>query len=81
MTVSDPEPHRNTDPDPASTPDLEQGGGVSPGSTPPESGQTSGLSAPEPETRNHFPVSGWVALVSIAVIVAIFVAVIVAVLL
>ena len=81
MTVSDPEPHRNTDPDPASTPDLEEGGGVSPGATPPESGQTSGLSAPEPATSNHFPVGGWVAMVAIAEIVAIFVAVIVAVLL
>ncbi|HUQ55307.1 DUF6480 family protein [Lentzea sp.] len=32
------------DPDPLRTPGLEPGGGVAPGDTPPESGQTSGLS-------------------------------------
>ena len=37
------------DPDPKRTPGLEPGGGVRPGDTPPESGQTSGLSHKEPE--------------------------------
>lgn len=37
------------DPDPNRTPGLEPGGGVRPGDTPPESGQTSGLSHNEPE--------------------------------
>lgn len=37
------------DPDPERTPGLEPGGGVRPGDTPPESGQTSGLSHDEPE--------------------------------
>ncbi|GAA3884006.1 hypothetical protein GCM10022243_55940 [Saccharothrix violaceirubra] len=34
----------SVDPDPVRTPGLEPGGGVAPGDTPPESGQTSGLS-------------------------------------
>lgn len=37
-----------TDPDPATTPGLEPGGGVAPGDTPPAEAGTSGLSAPEP---------------------------------
>ncbi|WP_241383674.1 DUF6480 family protein [Rhodococcus sp. CH91] len=73
MTVSDPEPHGNQDPEPSRTPDLEPGGGVPPGSTPPDSGTTSGLSAPEPETRHRFPLSGWLTLLAVAVIVVIFV--------
>ncbi|WP_280269480.1 DUF6480 family protein [Nocardia wallacei] len=48
----------STDPDPDRTPDLEPGGGVRPGSTPPETAQTSGLSAPEPRTRRRFPPTG-----------------------
>lgn len=43
------------DPGPARTPDLEPGGGVAPGATPPDSPQTSGLSAPEPPAQRHFP--------------------------
>lgn len=67
------------DPDPADTPDLTAGGGIEPGSTPPESAQTSGLSAPEPRTRHHFPVTGWATLAAVVAIVAIFVTVIVAI--
>ncbi|MCK8669887.1 DUF6480 family protein [Rhodococcus sp. HM1] len=77
MTVPDPEPHGNTDPDPGTTPGLERGGGVPPGTTPPESAGTSGLSAPEPETRKRFPVTGWMTLGAVIVIVLVFVAVIV----
>ncbi|MBB5960261.1 hypothetical protein FHS29_006884 [Saccharothrix tamanrassetensis] len=36
------------DPDPAQTPGLEPGGGVAPGDTPPDSGQTSGVSPDQP---------------------------------
>ncbi|MBM7810143.1 DUF6480 family protein [Saccharothrix algeriensis] len=36
------------DPDPAQTPGLEPGGGVAPGDTPPDSGQTAGLSHDPP---------------------------------
>ncbi|MCA2207421.1 MULTISPECIES: DUF6480 family protein [Nocardia] len=67
------------DPDPRNTPDLEPGGGVPPGSTPPESPQTSGLSAPEPSTRHHFPLTGIAAVVVTLVLVAVFAAVIVGV--
>ncbi|MGW6693877.1 DUF6480 family protein [Rhodococcus sp. NPDC054953] len=66
------------DPDPARTPDLEPGGGVQPGATPPESAQTSGLSAPEPRTRKGFPGSGIGTLLAVGAIVVIFVVVIVA---
>lgn len=56
------------DPDPARVPDLEPGGGVPPGSTPPDSAQTSGLSAPEPRTRKSK--LSPTAAVTLAVIVA-----------
>jgi Family of unknown function (DUF6480) len=65
------------DPDPYRTPDLEPGGGVSPGATPPETPQTSGLSAPEPRTRNRFPVTGTASLVAIAVFVVLFAVVVI----
>ncbi|MFD1815156.1 DUF6480 family protein [Rhodococcus gannanensis] len=67
------------DPDPDRTPDLDSGGGVRPGSTPPDSAQTSGLSAPEPRTSKRFPPTGSATLLVIAAIVVVFVAVIVAV--
>ncbi|WP_024801401.1 DUF6480 family protein [Nocardia sp. BMG51109] len=63
------------DPDPARTPDLETGGGVPPGSTPPETPQTAGLSAPEPRTRRRFPITGVGAIVVIVVLVVVFLAV------
>ncbi|WP_083894507.1 DUF6480 family protein [Nocardia tenerifensis] len=63
------------DPDPYTTPDLEPGGGVPPGSTPPESGQTSGLSAPEPSTSHHFPGTGVVAVIVTVLLVVLFTAV------
>lgn len=66
------------DPDPAETPDLEPGGGVPPGSTPPDTPQTSGLSAPEPETRHHFPRTGVLTMVVAVVLAALFLAVAVA---
>ena len=77
MTVPDPERHGNTDPDPALTPGLEPGGGVPPGSTPPESAGTSGLSAPEPDTRKRFPATGWMTLGAALVIVIVFVDVVI----
>ncbi|MEV0360858.1 DUF6480 family protein [Nocardia sp. NPDC050697] len=60
------------DPDPARVPDLEPGGGVRPGDTPPDTPQTSGLSAPEPATRHRFPVIGIVAIVAAVLLVVIF---------
>lgn len=67
------------DPDPARTPDLEPGGGVPPGDTPPDTPQTSGLSAPEPATRHHFPFTGVAAIIGAIVLAAIFFAAAVAV--
>lgn len=81
MNATDPERHGNTDPQPHRTPDLEAGGGVAPGSTPPESAGTSGLSAPEPRTSHRFPPTGWAALVAVVVIVVLFLVVAVGVLL
>lgn len=63
------------DPDPSATPDLEPGGGVPAGSTPPDTAQTSGLSAPEPRTSRHFPPTGIVAVLAAIVLVAVFVVV------
>ncbi|WP_044506701.1 DUF6480 family protein, partial [Mycobacterium simiae] len=40
-------------PDPDRTPDLEAGGGVSPGSTPPAAAQTSGGAEPQPSSRGR----------------------------
>jgi Family of unknown function (DUF6480) len=60
------------DPDPARIPDLEHGGGVSPGSTPPDSAQTSGLSEPEPPATGKFSPAVIVSLVAIAVFVLLF---------
>ncbi|MBF6352403.1 MULTISPECIES: DUF6480 family protein [Nocardia] len=63
------------DPDPAETPDLEPGGGVPAGSTPPDTPQTSGLSAPEPRTSHRFPPTGVAAMVAVLALVVAFVVV------
>jgi hypothetical protein len=65
------------DPDPDRTPDLDTG--VPPVATPPESAQTSGLSAPEPRTSFHFPPTGAATLIVVAAIVVLFLVVIVAI--
>lgn len=62
------------DPDPARTPGLEPGGGVAPGSTPPDSAQTSGLGEPEPRPRNRITPTAVISLVAIALFVLLFVA-------
>ncbi len=61
------------DPDPAKTPGLEPGGGVEPGSTPPDSAQTSGLSEPEPPPRRRFTPTVIASLVALAVFLLLFV--------
>ncbi|MFI6042682.1 DUF6480 family protein [Nocardia sp. NPDC051321] len=71
----DSDPINTMDPDPVSTPDLEAGGGVPPGSTPPETSQTSGLSAPEPSTSHHFPGTGVAAMIATVLLVVVFTAV------
>ena len=62
------------DPDPADIPDLEPGGGVSPGSTPPDSAQTSGLGEPEPRPKQKFTPTMIMTVIAIVVFVLLFVA-------
>ncbi|WP_434445932.1 DUF6480 family protein [Lentzea sp. E54] len=59
------------DPDPQRTPGLEPGGGVRPGDTPPESGQTSGLSHHEPKPPGRATTG---IVIGIIVVVAVLVA-------
>lgn len=62
------------DPDPARTPDLEPGGGVAPGTTPPDSAQTSGLSEPESSPRRRITPTAVAALIGLAIFVLLFAA-------
>ncbi|CAJ1511094.1 DUF6480 family protein [[Mycobacterium] burgundiense] len=66
MTASPP------DPDPANTPDLELGGGVAAGGTPPESAQTSGLAEPAPRPRHRYTPTQIVTLIAVAIFVLVF---------
>jgi hypothetical protein len=61
------------DPDPASTPSLEPGGGVAPGELPPDSAQTSGLSAPQPRPTRKLTPATVLGVVAIVVFVLLFV--------
>lgn len=61
------------DPDPADTPGLEPGGGVAPGSTPPDSAQTSGLGEPEPRPRHRVTPGMVITLAAIGIFVLLFV--------
>ncbi|TQM79516.1 hypothetical protein FHX81_1824 [Saccharothrix saharensis] len=61
------------DPDPARTPGLEPGGGVAPGETPPDSGQTSGLSHPQPMPSRRGPIITLVAVLLITLLTLAFV--------
>ncbi|MDO0974002.1 DUF6480 family protein [Mycolicibacterium frederiksbergense] len=62
------------DPDPIDTPDLEPGGGVRPGSTPPDSAQTSGLAEPEPRPRHRYTRTQVITLIALAIFILIFAA-------
>jgi hypothetical protein len=62
------------DPDPIDTPDLEPGGGVPPGSTPPDSAQTSGLGEPEPRPRHRYTRTQIISLITLAIFILIFAA-------
>ena len=66
------------DPDPAETPGLEPGGGVEPGETPPDSAQTSGVSAEQPPVRRKYTPATVAGIVAVAVFVLLFVVVAVA---
>ncbi|UJW31722.1 DUF6480 family protein [Saccharothrix sp. AJ9571] len=58
------------DPEPDATADLEPGGGVPPGATPPDSGQTSGLSHPQPMPSKAVPVATLVVVAILTLLVA-----------
>ncbi|SEH92181.1 hypothetical protein SAMN04489835_5728 [Mycolicibacterium rutilum] len=61
------------DPDPADVPDLEPGGGVPPGSTPPDSDQTSGIGAVEsPPGRSRWTPTAVISVIAIAIFVLLF---------
>ena len=47
---------QNPGPDPDEVPELQTGGGVEPGDTPPDAGQTSGLSHPQPMPGKTLPI-------------------------
>ncbi|WP_243858662.1 DUF6480 family protein [Mycobacterium sp. DL440] len=61
--------------DPAKTPDLEPGGGVAPGATPPDSAQTSGLGEPAPRPRHRHSPTSVAAIIGLVLLIAVFVAV------
>jgi hypothetical protein len=63
---------RPPDPDPAIIPSLEPGGGVTPGEVPPESAQTSGLSAPQPPPTRKLTPATVIGIVTVSVFVLLF---------
>lgn len=76
--TSNTEHNPNMDPDPTGDPDLDQGGGVQPGATPPESNAATASPAHPPDRRP--PRSTWVIIGAgavVAIIVFVFVAYIV----
>lgn len=62
------------DPDPAQTSGLEPGGGVAPGSTPPDSAQTSGVSAQQSPADRKFSPAVVVSLIALAIFILLFAA-------
>ncbi|MCR8899765.1 MULTISPECIES: DUF6480 family protein [Gordonia] len=63
------EERKSMDPAPEETPDLESGGGVTPGDTPPDTPQTSGLSHEQPNRTKHFPAGGVGAFLGVGLLV------------
>jgi hypothetical protein len=63
------------DPEPAETPGLEPGGGVSPGATPPDSAQTSGVTHQEPPAKHRFSPTVVASLVALVMFILLFAAV------
>ncbi|MEU4674010.1 DUF6480 family protein [Amycolatopsis sp. NPDC023774] len=53
-------------PEPNEVPGLEPGGSVTPGDTPPDAGQTSGLSHPQPMPSRKLP-AGWLIVLAVFV--------------
>jgi hypothetical protein len=62
-------------PDPADVPNLAPGGGVDPGDTPPDSGQTSATANKDPKVGKRMTPTAVITIIAVGVIVLIFVAV------
>jgi len=62
------------DPEPAQTAGLEPGGGVPPGSTPPDSASTSGLSAKQPRPRHRYSPAVVISLIALVIFILLFAA-------
>jgi hypothetical protein len=63
------------DPDPADVPDLEPGGSVTPGDTPPDSASTSGTANKDPKVgRSRITPTGVVAIVGVVILALLFLA-------
>lgn len=63
------------DPNPAQVPGLEPGSGVPPGSTPPDSAQTSGVSAQQPRPKRILTPLVLTSIIAVIVFALIFVGV------
>ncbi|OBI17743.1 hypothetical protein A5712_23480 [Mycobacterium sp. E2327] len=63
------------DPDPTQTPDLERGGGVAPGATPPAAPQTSGVAEAQPPNRRRFTPGATLTVLAVCVFSVAFLAV------
>lgn len=65
-------PTENPGPTPDDVPDLEPGGGIAPGDTPPDAGQTSGLSHPQPMPSRTIPIVAITSVVLLVIAMAAF---------
>lgn len=63
------------DPEPAQTPDLERGGGVTPGTTPPAAPQTSGVAEHQPPNTQRMTPSSVVTVLAVCIFAVVFIAV------
>ncbi|MDH6290012.1 MULTISPECIES: DUF6480 family protein [Rhodococcus] len=59
-------------PEPDDAPALDDGGGVRPGDTPPDAGQTSGLSHPQPMPGRTVPILAFIVVGLLVLAVAAF---------